>query len=433
LRNIFKVSMLLFNSMKAGDLIEVETGGKKIKGILMPNSTKEKIVLKLDSGYNIGILRNKVTASEFVKSFEKKKVSKKEYKHSKDKKTIAILHTGGTVASKVDYETGGVEAQFSPEEIISMFPEIEKVANIKSRLIGNFMSENLRFEDYNKIAKAVKEEMEEVDGVIITHGTDTMHYTSAALSFVLQGLGKPVLLVGAQRSSDRGSSDAAMNLICAVEFIVNSNFNQVGICMHKSMNDDICVILPGLKSRKLHSSRRDAFKVINDEIIGEVDYRTRKVHVFKGFDEKPNKITLREFDPDVKVGLLKVRPNLFAEELDCYDKFDGLVIEGTGLGHISIYDHKENEKIFSKLKKLCKKMPVIMSTQCIFGRVNMNVYSVGRDLQEIGVLGNYFDMHPELAYIKLAWVLSNYENPKDMMFEDLRGELNNRIGTDFLE
>jgi len=421
--------------MKPGDLIEVETEDKQLKGVFMPNSSEEKLVIKLSSGYNIGILRKNIKKSKVLKEYEEKKVKKGEHKHQKGKKTITILHTGGTVASKVDYETGGVVAKFTPEELIEMFPEIEKVANIKSMLIGNIMSENLRFEDINKIARAIKDELNEVDGVIVTHGTDTLHYSSAALSFILQGLSKPVLLVGAQRSSDRGSSDAAMNLICAVEFIVHTDFNEVGLCMHRSMDDDVCVILPGLKCRKLHSSRRDAFKVINDDIVGEVDYKTKKVHLFRGYEQKTSNILLRELDPNIKVGLLKVRPNIFAEELDIYDKFDGLVIEGTGLGHVSILSHKENEKIFEKIRKLCKKMPVVMSTQCVFGRVNMNVYSPGRDLQDVGVLGNYSDMHPELTYIKLAWLLSNFDDKevKELLHEDLRGEFNKRLSTSHLD
>lgn len=419
--------------MKIGDFIEVESKDGKFKGIFMPGSTDDKIVLKLDSGYNIGILKENIKKTKIIEEYKEKNKEKKGYSHSKGKKTITILHTGGTVASKVDYETGGVVARFTPEEIVEMFPEIEKIVNIKSRLIGNLMSENLRFEDYNKIARAVKEELDEVDGVIITHGTDTLHYTSAALSFILQGLGKPVILVGAQRSSDRGSSDAAMNLICAVEFIVKSEFNRVGVCMHKSMNDDFCVVLDGLKCRKLHSSRRDAFKSINEEILGEIDYNSRKVELFKHFEKKESKIILREFQ-DVKVGILKARPNLFAKELEIYDNFDGLVIEGTGLGHLGINDHKENEKVLDELKRLCKKIPVVMSTQCIFGRVNMNVYSPGRELIKIGVLGNYSDMHPELAYIKLSWLLSNFDKKdvKELLHENLRGEVNTRIGTEFL-
>jgi len=434
LRNIYKHQVLLFHIMKPGDFIEVETGDKTLQGVLMPNSDNNKLVIKLVSGYNMGILKENIKSKKVLKEYKEKESKHQPHKHSKKKKTIAILHTGGTVASKVDYETGGVIAKFTPEELIDMFPEIEEVVNVKSKLIGNFMSENLRFEDYNKIAKAVKEELEEADGIIITHGTDTLHYTSAALSFILQGLAKPVLLVGAHRSSDRGSSDAAMNLICAVEFIAKTEYYGVGVCLHKSMNDDICEVLPGLKCRKLHSSRRDAFKVINDSVIGDIDYKTRKVHIFKAFEQKENKITLREFNPDIKVGILKSRPNLFAEELDCYDKYDGLVLEGTGLGHMPIESHKENEKILQKLTKLAKKIPILMSTQCIFGRVNLNVYSPGRELQNIGIQGNYSDMHPELAYIKLSWLLSNFDqnDVKKLLMEELRDEFNNRTGTEFL-
>ena len=274
---------------KVGDRVFVETKDKKMEGILMPSNKDDSIVLKLDSGYNLGVLKKKVKSVKVLKNFKEKKVKLKEHKPSKNKKKVCILHTGGTIASKVDYETGGVVAKFKPEEILSMFPELEKLANVDSKLVRNMVSEDMRFEHYNLLAKAVEKEVKKgVDGIIITHGTDTMHYTSAALSFVLENLNVPVLLVGAQRSSDRGSSDAAMNLICAVEFIVNSKFHGVGICMHKNADDDVCWILPGLKSRKLHSSRRDAFKPINAKAIAEINYKTRSVKMLEKEKEKSN-------------------------------------------------------------------------------------------------------------------------------------------------
>ncbi len=289
------------------------------------------------------------------------------------------------------------------------------------------------------MAKEIEKEIEKkVDGIILTHGTDTLHYTAAALSFILEDLPIPVILVGAQRSSDRGSSDAAMNLICAVEFIKQSDFADVAVCMHKNLNDEVSQILPGLKCRKLHSSRRDAFKPINDEAYAEVDYKKRKVKILNGnFKQRnKNKLKLKLFK-NVKVGLVKFYPNFFSDSLKPYSKYDGLVIEGTGLGHAPIHSldkyTKEHESIFKEIKKLGKKMPVVMTTQTIYGRVNMNVYATGRELQEIGVIGNHLDMHPETAFIKLAWLLSNYpKKVKQMLHENIRNELNGRISTEFL-
>ncbi|MAG78651.1 Glu-tRNA(Gln) amidotransferase GatDE subunit D, partial [archaeon] len=199
--------------MNAGDLIEVETKDSSYRGVYMPNSTEEKIVLKLDSGYNVGILKKNIKKSKVLKKFVKKKVKKSKVLKKKGKKTITILHTGGTVASKVDYETGGVSAHFSPEDLIEMVPELGKIANIKTELISEMMSEDMMFSDYQKMVSFIKKSKS--DGIILTQGTDTLGYTAAALAFCLEEVNIPVLVVGSQRSSDRGSSDAAMNLICA--------------------------------------------------------------------------------------------------------------------------------------------------------------------------------------------------------------------------
>jgi len=421
-----------------GDKVIITTKDKKLEGVMMPSNKKDSIVVKLDSGYNVGILKKKVKSLKVLKKFKEKKVKLESTKLIKNKKKVCILHTGGTIASKVDYETGGVVAKFKPEEILSMFPELRKLANVDSKLVRNMVSEDMRFEHYNLLAKAVEKEIKKgVDGIIITHGTDTLHYSSAALSFVLENLNVPVILVGAQRSSDRGSSDAAMNLICAVEFIVNSKYSGVGICMHKNVDDDICWILPGLKSRKLHSSRRDAFKPVNAKAIAEIDYKTRKVKMLeKEKVENKEKLKLKLFK-NVKVGIVKAYPNMFADQLKVFEKYNGLVLIGTGLGHMPLTEidefTKENKKIFDQIKKLAGKMPVVMSPQTIFGRIDMNVYSPGRTLLDIGVIGNLSDMTPETSYIKLAWLISNYPKKiKEMFMENLRGEFNERIGEEFL-
>ena len=356
-------------------------------------------------------------------------------------KTVSILHLGGTIAAKVSPK-GGVSAQFTEKEILDLYPEVKSLAKIKSRLVANMHSENMNFSHYNLLAKEIKTEISRgVDGIIVTHGTDTLHYTSAALSFILESLPIPVILVGAQRSSDRGSSDAALNLVSAINFINKTDFAEVAICMHASMEDTHCSILPALKTKKLHTSRRDAFKSISAKPYASV-YHDQGLDLlrkdFKNVNKK-SKLQLKLFNPKIKVGILKTHPNMSAEEVRFYSKFDGLIIEGTGLGHAPIVKTdsftSENSKIFNELKKLAKKIPVVMTSQCTFGRINMNVYTPGRKLQEIEVLGNLADMTSETAFIKLSWLLSNYKKPevRNLIAEDLRGEISSRTSTEFLE
>ncbi|MFH1839802.1 MAG: Glu-tRNA(Gln) amidotransferase subunit GatD [Nanoarchaeota archaeon] len=428
--------MVKFN-FNPGDKIEITTKKETLSGLFMP-SKENTFILKLDNGYNLGIDKKNIKKAKLLSKYkEKKSKSPKVIQNSKLPK-ITILHTGGTIASKVDYETGGVIARFSPEELLEMFPELKKIVNLKSRLISNMWSEDLNFQHYNLLAKEVEKEVKAgADGVIITHGTDTLHYTSSALAFILENLTIPVILVGSQRSSDRGSSDAALNLICACNFIANSKFQDVAICMHSSMEDESCYILPATKSRKLHSSRRDAFKAINTDPIALVD-KQGKIEYSQKVKQKKGKLNLRLFK-EVKVGILKAHPNMLSKEVSFYKNYDGLVLEGTGLGHLPINKTDsstiENEKVFAELKKLAKKIPVVMTSQCIFGRINMNVYTTGRKLQEIGVLGNGLDMTTETAFIKLAWLLSNFKKQDvfELISENISNEINERIKDDFLE
>lgn len=421
---------------KAGDKIEVETKDDSFTGTYIPQKDDKFLVIKLDNGYNIGIDKRKIKFAKLKEKHKQSKETLKKVKSNKKLPTISILHTGGTIASKVDYKTGAVTARFTPEELVSMFPEIKNIANINSRLIRNMWSEDMRFAHYNLMAKEVKKEIEKgVDGIIITHGTDTMHYTSAALSFILEDLPVPVILVGAQRSSDRGSSDAALNIISTIYFISQSSFSEVAVCMHKNIEDEDCIILPGTKCRKMHTSRRDAFRPINTEAFAVVNVKKKSIHFKKkkyARKEENKKLKLKLINEKVKVGILKIHTNMFSSQFDPYFSFDGLVLEATALGQLPTEEidelTKENSNIKKVIKELCKKIVVVNASQCIYGRLQMNVYSKGRDIQELGVIGNYSDMTPETTFIKLAWLLSNYkkEEVKELITKNLRGEISER-------
>jgi len=336
-------------------------------------------------------------------------------------KKVSILGTGGTIASKIDYKTGAVHPAFTAEELFLALPELKEVAEIKTELLFNILSENMTPEHWRKIAGAVAEEINNgADGVVVAHGTDTLAYTSAALSFMLTDLTNPVVLVGSQRSSDRPSSDAAENLIAATH-VACTDMAEVAVVMHASSDDGRCLIQRGTRVRKMHSSRRDAFRSINAIPLGEVaggevkfqgDYnktRTGKVGVDEGLEEK--------------VALVKIHPGINKETLSTIiDDNSGLVLEGTGLGHVPEY-------LFPAIEKGIKDgKPIVMTSQTLYGRVDMNVYSTGRKLLSMGVISGG-DMLPEVAYVKLMHVLGKtkkLEEIKELMQKNIAGEISEK-------
>ncbi|MFH1588238.1 MAG: Glu-tRNA(Gln) amidotransferase subunit GatD [Candidatus Diapherotrites archaeon] len=423
------------HKVSAGDRVEIESKEKKSVGTIIP-SISNSINLKFDNGYNAGFAElnelkiKKISSGK--KSTEKSKIN---LSSNKGLPKILVMHTGGTIASKVDYSLGGVIASYEPEDLIKLIPEITEIAQVETKKVSNIMSEDMTFSYYTKISKAVFDESKNYSGIIIGHGTDTLAYTSAALSFALQGLNIPVLIVGSQRSTDRPSTDAAENLLNAAYFISKTDFCGVGICMHENINDGNALILPGTKTRKMHTSRRDAFKAINDLPIARVNYAEKKIgYLKKDYSKKSssNKLELKNKFGE-KVAILKIRPNMYPEEFDFYrkNKFNGLVLEGTAFGHAPT-NIKENLPNYEALKKLIKSGTiVVMATQCIYGRTSSQVYTNLRRLKEIGIIFSD-DMLSETAYIKLAWLLGNYsKKAKEMLLENIAGEFNARISKEF--
>lgn len=348
-----------------------------------------------------------------------------------NKKTISILGTGGTIASRIDYKTGGVYASFSSSDIITQIPELEKIAEIRARQIMQVMSEDITPLDWRIIAKEVANEINsEVDGIIITHGTDTMHYTAAALSFMLRDLKKPVVLVGSQRSSDRGSSDAFINLICASQFITKSDVAEVCIVMHENISDETCIAIRGCRARKMHTSRRDAFKPINDLPIARIYPEGRIEIISKNYKKRDREKPYVNLDNNLeeKVALIKMYPGVDSRIIDFYIKngYKGFVIEATGLGHVSTIG---KNCMLKKIEKAIKKeIPVVITSQCLYGRVHPTIYANLRKLSKIGCIFAE-DMLPEVAYIKLMYALAhsnNIEEVKKIMLTNLANEISER-------
>jgi len=382
-------------------------------------STTDHTVIKLHNGYNIGMNKSvPITLVEKRPPLPKPKT--RAMGARKDLPTVAILSTGGTIASRVDYRTGAVTAQSTAEEIIAAIPDLEEIANYRSRVVYNILSENMRAEYWIELARAIFEEINKgADGVIVTHGTDTMGYTAAALSFMIEP-SVPVVLVGSQRSADRPSSDNAMNAICAASVAV-SDIAEVCVVMHESTSDDHCLIHRGTRARKMHTSRRDAFRSIDAPPIGRVDYPSCEIRTFTDYARRGQRQLRIRDGIEPKCALLKFTPGASPELLRfcSLSGYKGIVIEGTGLGHVPA------EWIPLIEYATTSGIPVVVTSQCIHGRICDRVYDTGRDMLKAGVIEGE-DMLPETALVKLMWLLGqglDYEEVCMRMRQNIAGEI----------
>ncbi|WP_297979820.1 Glu-tRNA(Gln) amidotransferase subunit GatD [uncultured Methanobrevibacter sp.] len=412
------------SDITVGDTIEVTKEDISYKGILLDRSEDAKdgyIVIKLDSGYNVGV--NIESASvKLIERGDQPKIGYEGDAIDKDsnKMNISIISTGGTVSSIIDYKTGAVHPKFTAEDLLRANPELLDLANYDVKALYNILSENMKPEYWVKAAESIADDINAgADGIVIAHGTDTMHYTSAALSFMLR-TPVPIVVTGAQRSSDRPSTDAFLNIYNSVGAAL-SDIAEVTVCMHNSLDDGICALHKGTKVRKMHTSRRDTFRSIDSEPIallkdGKVQ-STNLDYVKRG----ENELELRT-DIESKVALIKSFPGITNEIVDYHiDRgYKGLLIEGTGLGHVPDY-------MVESLKRANDEgIPVVMTSQCLYGTINMNVYSTGRLLQDAGVISG-MDMTPETAYVKLAWALGQSDDlnkVKEIIQTNIAGELN---------
>jgi len=405
--------------MDLGDRISVERGGTTYEGSVMPSRREGYVVIKLDNGYNIGFDAAKSRISLLQKRQESRKIkSETALPRREGLPQVSILSTGGTIASKVDYRTGAVTSQFSAGEIISAIPELEEIANYSARVVYQILSENMRAEYWIELANKVAREIESgAEGVIITHGTDTMMYTAAALSFMLR-TPVPVVLVGSQRSSDRPSSDASMNAVCAASVAI-SDIAEVTVVMHGSTSDDFCSIHRGTRVRKMHTSRRDAFQSINQPPLGKVDYLSRKVEAFQPYRRRGEAALELQAQMEERCALVKYTPGSSPDILNYYiDKgYKGIVLEGTGLGHVA-------SNWIEGIKRATEEgVPVVVASQCLRGRICDRVYDTGRDMLQAGAIEGA-DMLPEVALVKMMWLLANHPGSfASLIRQPLAGEI----------
>ena len=424
-------------------------------GTVLPYTHDDHITLKLDNGYNANYSIEGIQSYELLDndSSDQQLTAENSPTFSDDLPRVRLIHTGGTIASKVDYKTGAVIARFEPEELVAELPELMNLAQLETFKIGNMFSDDIRPQHWNAIAKATKQAFDDgCRGVVVSHGTDTLHLTAAAVGFAWAGMGEkppgPIAFVGSQRSSDRGSSDAAENLLSAVYWAGHGDLpcgdsgDSTVVVMHHKSNDGECVVLPGTSCRKLHSSRRDAFQAVNAQPLATIAYNgktcshetTRQYTEARSKSERKIATNVHGFLPHLKILQFIAGPYLHGEHIEAIVKggCDAIVIHGTGLGHLPIEDSMgdapENLTLWRTLVRcINREIPVIIANQCIFGPVNMNVYSKGRDQQKIGLLGHGISAAPDTIAIKVHWILSNQLSVQENIAKSLCGEQTERL------
>ncbi|MFA5929979.1 MAG: Glu-tRNA(Gln) amidotransferase subunit GatD [Candidatus Micrarchaeia archaeon] len=421
------------NAAQPGDSVLVSGPSGEHKGILLPSSDPSAISIKLSSGYNIGIRKENVQKIKVVETGKPPSSAAQVRAASAPKKDfLTILGCGGTIASRIDYRTGAVDAATTPAELVDAFAHLSKKP-LRAKSLFSISSEDTTPVHWQKIAQAAADEINDgAQGVAITHGTDTMSYSSAALSFMLQNLPCPVIFTGSQRSSDRSSSDAALNMQAAL-LGAGSDLSGVFICMHENLSDDSCLLHFGAKVRKMHTSRRDAFRSINCRPAARVSPLSGKFERISQLAQPRNQGKLlldTRLNPNV--ALIYSYPGIKPEMLASLSKYDGVVIAGTGLGHVpsNTSNNKDAVPVIKEISALISSgIPVVIAPQTIYGRINLNVYSSGRVLAEAGAIGHMCDFTPEAAYAKLIWVLGREKKMarvREMMEKNIAGEISVR-------
>jgi len=409
--------------------VYLETTDGTFDGIILPRSETaddQHIVLKLPSGYNIGIRADKVQNIKILgRKIAQYKIPEKEFPFNPKLPKVKLFGTGGTIASRLDYRTGAVIPAFSPGELYGSVPELADYCNLETEKLYGVFSENMGPEQWIGTAKAIAREIEKgVHGIVIGHGTDTMHHTAAVLSFMIQNSPVPIVMVGSQRSSDRPSSDAALNLIHSVKTAAESDIAEVMVCMFGPTSDEYGLLHRGTRVRKMHSSYRSTFRTIGDIPIAMVnrqkitplrnDYKHRrndkKVNLFPYFDDR---VAIVYYYPNMK-------PDIIDSLID--NGYRGIVVAGTGLGHV-------NKPLYPALKRAKdNNVAVYMTVQTLWGYVQMYVYDTGRDMMELGVVPTA-NMLPEVAYVKLGWALGqtdDLDEVRRIMLTPIAGEITER-------
>jgi len=393
----------------------VNSAGSVFEGVILPRSgtfDDLHIVLKLKNGYNVGIHVDRVDSVEEVGYKEAVyKIPEKAFPSRPDLPKVTLLGTGGTIASRLDYRTGAVIPAFTPGELYGAVPELADICNLTTKKIFGVFSENMGWPEYEILAENIGREINAgADGIVVGHGTDTMGHTAAVLSFMVQDSPVPIVLVGSQRSSDRPSSDAALNLIHAVRTAAWADTAEVQICMFGPTSDSYGLLHRGTRCRKMHSSYRSTFRTVGDIPLCIVDENSFRYLTDDYRRRDRAREVLVDTAHDDRVTILYYYPGMKPDLVDALVEkgYRGIVIAGTGLGHV-------NRPLYPALERaISNGVHIVMTVQTLWGFAQMYVYETGRDLLDIGVVP-LDNMLPETALMKLGWVLGHTDDHSEVL------------------
>ena len=345
-------------------------------------------------------------------------------------KNILFVTTGGTIASAEGEK--GLEPSFDAEELLNQLPEVRDLCNVDGELVMNIDSTNMQPTAVKDVAETIFENYNDYDGFVVTHGTDTMGYTSALLTYMLSNIKKPVVVTGSQVSIGQPYTDAKKNISDAVRFALEG-IPGVFVAFDGK-------IINGTRAIKVRSKSMNAFESVNRPYVASIKLGRITYNGDSRGNEYDSKYEIMNIDPSksfelrtdlcTDVFLLKLHPGINPDIFDFIkENYKGVVIEAFGLGGIP---NLEGYDIVSKVKEIIDAgVAVAVTTQCLEEGVNLCVYEVGRDLAEHNKVIITDDMNTEAVMAKLMWSLGNFNNLNDIkcfmetpMFGDMNVEEN---------
>ncbi len=315
-------------------------------------------------------------------------------------KKVLILATGGTISSKEGSE--GMAPQTAPKELLGTLQELRRHYDISYRVILNLDSSNIQSEEWQLIAEEIYKALPHYDGIVITHGTDTMAYTASMLTFMIQNPEKPIVLTGSQIPISHPLSDARSNLATALAAI---DHNVIGVSIafnHKLMS--------GCRAVKVRTMGFDAFESVNSPDVGEIF--ADGVHLLSTRLRAEGLPCVLRTKVSNEVFLLKLIPGTNPQVLDSlYETgYKGLVVESFGAGGM----HFLRRDLSGKLRELVEKgVSVVVSSQCLYEKSDLSLYEVGRRVLKTGAI-QALDMTTEAAVTKLMWALGQTSDPEEV-------------------
>lgn len=315
-------------------------------------------------------------------------------------KRILVIATGGTIACRST--ENGLVPQINMEEFLNYVPRIHELCELHAIQQMNLDSTNMQPKHWIEIMRAVKENYERYDGFVILHGTDTLAYTAAALSYLIQNSQKPIVLTGAQKPIDEDISDAKSNLIQSILYAISEESTNVSFVFDGE-------VIAGTRGRKVRSKSFNAFSSVN--FPHKAVIRDNKVfHYIEETISKPVQFyeKLKE-----RVVVLQLIPGMTADILDYFKgRYDAVVIEGFGVGGIpSCEELKFKEKTEELLDE---DVEVVITTQVPMEGSNLDIYEVGRVFKQNKRILEAYDMTIEAIVTKLMWVLAHSHSHEEV-------------------